>query len=59
MATNTEDTKLVQTTRISERWRISLVKAVREELSADGQDPEIGDRIVYRKKGDDIVVELA
>jgi hypothetical protein len=59
MATNADGTKLVQTTKISQRWRVSLVKAVREELSADGQDPEIGDRIVYRKKGDDIVVELA
>lgn len=59
MATNPDDTKLLKTTRISNRWRISLVKTVRKELSEDGRDPEIGDKIVYRKKGDDIVVELA
>lgn len=59
METDADDTKLVQTTTISQRWRISLVKAVREELGTDARDPEIGDRIVYRRKGDDIVVELA
>ena len=39
---------------MTQGWKISLVKEVREEL--DGGD--VGDFIAYRKKNDDIVLEI-
>lgn len=45
---------LLGTTKVTEGWKISLIKEVREELG----DADVGDHIVYRKKGDDIVVEV-
>jgi hypothetical protein len=54
-----EDAEILGTTKIARRWRISLIKAVREELGEEDEDPEIGDRIVFHRKGDEIVIELA
>lgn len=51
-----EEEEILGTTKVTGRWRISLIKAVREEL---GEDPEIGDRIVYKRRDGEIVVELA
>ncbi|MFB6243901.1 MAG: hypothetical protein ABEH80_07355 [Halobaculum sp.] len=54
-----DETEILGTTKVARRWRISLIKAVREELGEDGDEPEIGDRVVFRKKDGEIVVELA
>ncbi|WP_164974649.1 hypothetical protein [Halegenticoccus tardaugens] len=53
------DEEILGTTKVTDRWRISLIKAVREELVTDGDDVEIGDRIVFKRRGDDIVLERA
>lgn len=58
--TDDDEAEILGTTKIARRWRISLIKAVREELGEeDGEGPEIGDRIVFKNKGDEIVIELA
>ena len=54
-----EDAEILGTTKVARRWRISLIKAVREELGEDGEEPEVGDRVVFKEKDGDIVVELA
>ena len=51
-----EEEQILGTTKVTGRWRISLIKAVREELS---EEPEIGDRIVYKRRDGEIVMELA
>ena len=38
--------RILWTTKTTDRWRISLIKAVREELASDDDPVEIGDRIV-------------
>lgn len=53
------DERILGTTKVTDRWRISLIKAVREEFEADGDEVEIGDVLVYKKRGDHIVVEPA
>ncbi|MEZ3144136.1 hypothetical protein [Halobaculum sp. MBLA0143] len=54
-----EDAEILGTTKVARRWRISLIKAVREELGDEDEEPEIGDRVVFRKKDGEIVVDLA
>jgi hypothetical protein len=54
-----DDTEILGTTKVARRWRISLIKAVREELGDGEEEPEIGDRIVFRKKDGEIVIDLA
>ena len=51
--------KILGTTTVTQRWRISLIKAVREEFAEDGTDVEEGDRLVYKLKDGEIVVEPA
>lgn len=51
--------KILGTTTVTQRWRISLIKAVREEFAEDGVDVEEGDRLVYKLKDGEIVVEPA
>lgn len=51
--------RILGTTKVTDRWRISVIKAVREELAADGQEIEIGDRLVYRIKDGQIILEPA
>lgn len=46
--------KLLGTTKVTEGWKISLIKEVRKELKGGN----VGDHIVYRKKDGDIVLEL-
>ncbi|WP_135828193.1 AbrB/MazE/SpoVT family DNA-binding domain-containing protein [Halorussus halobius] len=53
------DEKILGTTTVTQRWRISLIKAVREEFAADGLDVEEGDRLVYKLRDGQIVVEPA
>ncbi|MEZ3115200.1 hypothetical protein RYH80_04605 [Halobaculum sp. MBLA0147] len=53
-----DEAEILGTTKVARRWRISLIKAVREELG-DEDGPEIGDRIVFRKEDGEIVVDLA
>jgi len=53
------DEKILGTTTVTQRWRISLIKAVREEFAEDGIDVEEGDRLVYKLRDGEIVVEPA
>jgi hypothetical protein len=53
------DELILGTTKVTDRWRISLIKAVREELVEQGYDVEVGDRLVYKVKDGQIVVEPA
>lgn len=51
--------KILGTTTVTQRWRISLIKAVREEFAEKGIDVEEGDRLVYKLRDGEIVVETA
>lgn len=53
------DEKILGTTKVTDRWRISLIKSVREEMEDAGYDVDVGDRLVYKRVGDKIVVEIA
>ena len=46
------DLKLIGTTKVTKGWRIALVQAVAKELNA-----EIGDILLFYKKGDEIVIK--
>lgn len=53
------DEEILGTTTVTQRWRISLIKAVREEFAeAEGEIAE-GDRLVYKLKNGEIVIEPA
>lgn len=54
-----DNEKILGTTTVTQRWRISLIKAVREEFAEDGVDVEEGDRLVYKLRDGQIVVEPA
>lgn len=51
--------RVLGTTKVSDRWRISLIEKVREEFEADDRSMEIGDVIVYRLVDGKVVVEPA
>ena len=53
------DELILGTTKVTDRWRISLIKAVREELDLQGYDVEVGDRLVYKVEDDRIIIEPA
>jgi hypothetical protein len=53
------DDRILGTTKVTDRWRISLIKAVREELAERGERVEEGDLIVFKERNGDIVVESA
>jgi hypothetical protein len=53
------DEKILGTTTVTQRWRISLIKAVREEFEAAGETVEEGDRLVYKLRDGEILVEPA
>lgn len=53
------DERILGTTKVTDRWRISLIKAVREEFEADGDEVVVGDQVVFRKRGDSVVIEPA
>lgn len=53
------DEQILGTTKVTDRWRISLIKAVREEFEADDREVEVGDLLVYKRDGDRIVIEPA
>ncbi|WP_168215820.1 hypothetical protein [Halorussus ruber] len=57
MSDDTEE--ILGTTKISDRWRISLLEAVRAELASDGAEVEEGDLLVYKMVDGKIVIELA
>lgn len=50
---------IIGTTTISDRWRISLIKDVREIFEEWDQEPAEGDRIVYTLEDDRIVIEVS
>jgi hypothetical protein len=54
-----DNEKILGTTTVTQRWRISLIKAVREEFAEDGVEVEEGDRLVYKLRDGQIVVEPA
>lgn len=51
--------RILGTTKVTDRWRISLIKAVREELDAEGDAIEIGDRLVFKVRDGEILIEPA
>ena len=51
--------RILGTTKVTDRWRISLIKAVREELDESDRGVEIGDRIVFKLKDGKIIIEPA
>ncbi|UPW00769.1 hypothetical protein M0R88_01380 [Halorussus gelatinilyticus] len=59
MSSDESDEEILGTTTVTQRWRISLIKAVREEFAEDGLDVEEGDRLVYKLRDGQIVVEPA
>ena len=56
---NDNSAKILGTTTVTQRWRISLIKAARKELEKTGSEIEEGDRLVYKVSGGKIVIELA
>ncbi|WP_276301848.1 hypothetical protein [Halorussus lipolyticus] len=59
MSEDDSEEKILGTTTVTQRWRISLIKAVREEFADDGLEVEEGDRLVYKLRDGQIVVEPA
>ncbi|NEU56118.1 AbrB/MazE/SpoVT family DNA-binding domain-containing protein [Halorussus sp. MSC15.2] len=59
MSSDDTEEKILGTTTVTQRWRISLIKAVREEFAEDGLDVEEGDRLVYKLRDGQIVIEPA
>ena len=53
------DERILGTTKITDRWRISLIKAVREEFDDADEPVDIGDLVVFKKKDGHIVIEPA
>jgi hypothetical protein len=53
------DERILGTTKVTDRWRISLIKAVREEFQEEGEDVDIRDLVVFRKRDGPVVVEPA
>lgn len=53
------DEEILGTTKVTDRWRISLIKAVREAFEEAGDDVEVGDRLVYKYRDGQVVVEPA
>ena len=51
--------EILGTTKVTDRWRISLIKAVREEFEESGAPIEIGDRIVLKRRNGEIILEPA
>lgn len=51
--------RILGTTKVTDRWRISLIKAVRDEFSEADESVDVGDLLVYKKRGDSIVIEPA
>lgn len=56
---NAGDDEILGTTTVSDRWRISLIKDVRDAMAADGGEVEEGDLLVYRLRDGKIVIEPA
>jgi hypothetical protein len=59
MSRDDSEEEILGTTTVTQRWRISLIKAVREEFAEDGLDVEEGDRLVYKLRDGQIVIEPA
>lgn len=51
--------QILGTTKISDRWRISLLEAVREELADEEVEIKEGDLLVYKISDGKLVIELA
>ncbi|WP_458189969.1 hypothetical protein [Haladaptatus sp. NG-WS-4] len=51
------DEEILGTTKIAQRWRISLIKAVREALTERGVELEEGDVVVFKECDGEIIVE--
>lgn len=51
--------QILGTTKVTDRWRISLIKAVREEFESAGETIEVGDRVVFKARDGQVVIETA
>lgn len=54
-----ENGTIIGTTKISHRYRMSLIVDVQEEFREMGVDPQVGDTVVFRRRDDDILIEVA
>lgn len=52
-----KDEEVLGTTKISPRWRISLISDVREAFEEQGYEIEEGDKVLYRLEDGRIIVE--
>lgn len=50
---------ILGTTTVSDRWRISLLRAVRDEFENGDGGVDVGDRLVYRRVDGKIIIEQA
>lgn len=53
------DDEILGVTTISDRWRISLIKDVRDAFAESNVEVEEGDKLVYRLRDGEIVIESA
>lgn len=51
--------QILGTTKVTDRWRISLIKAVREEFEDAGEEIDVGDRVVFKARDGEVVLETA
>lgn len=51
--------EILGTTTVSDRWRISLIEDVCEEFTDEGIEIAEGDRLVYKRRDGEIVIEPA
>ncbi|WP_458205234.1 hypothetical protein [Haladaptatus sp. NG-SE-30] len=51
------DEEILGTTTIAQRWRISLIKDVREAFADKGVEFEEGDIVVFKERDGEIVIE--
>ncbi len=54
-----ENEEILGTTTIAQRWRISLIKDVRDAFAEQGVEFEEGDKVVFVERNGDIVLKPA
>ncbi|WP_162833853.1 hypothetical protein [Haladaptatus cibarius] len=51
------DEEILGTTKIAQRWRISLIKDVREAFDEQGVELEEGDRVMFVERDGEILIK--
>lgn len=52
------EAETLDTTKVADRWRMSLVEGAREALDAMDEEYEVGDTILFERRGDSIYIEI-